>query len=306
MHHPDTIHEKIPHTLPRGVYLLPSMFTLANIFCGFYAMIIAINPNVNLTSGYVFKKAAILIILAGIFDALDGRIARMTNSTSSFGAQLDSIADVISFGLAPGFLAYCWSLKYYQRMGWLPVFLFLACGCIRLARFNVLADINFNSKRYFIGLPIPAAAGYIAVMILFQPDVPCQGIDSFLMLIVMYALSLLMVSKFRFRSFKDIELRHRRPVGTLFFMVILLIIILHEPVAMLLVLGTMYILSGPLSYVLPKQTIRLFQKLDRFLLGVKVLDDDDDMHFGTEETSAENMESIQPDDEISPVKDSSA
>ncbi len=265
----------IPNVIPRGIYLLPSLMTLGNIFCGFYSMITVITHFRNPDPSAFFVRAALLLIAAALLDSVDGRIARMTNSTSAFGAQLDSIADVISFGIAPGILAFCWALKDFHRSGWIPAFLFLGCGAIRLARFNVLEeDKEFKSVRYFIGLPIPAAAACVASMVLISPKIESRMV-SIIVLGIVYALSFLMVSKFRFRSFKDVDWKQKRPLGTLFFIVILLIVLLHEPGTMLFILSFLYAISGVIAYFLPETMLMFFRKMDQAFLGVKILDDED-------------------------------
>jgi CDP-diacylglycerol---serine O-phosphatidyltransferase len=266
-------YQPLPQVIPRGIYLVPSLFTLGNIFCGFYAMVSVMSHYGSKAPAHFFSRAALLILLAAVLDLLDGRIARLTHSTSAFGGQLDSIADVVSFGLAPGLLAYSWALEDFHRMGWLPAFLFLGCGAIRLARFNVLEEEKiFKSSRFFIGLPIPAAAVCISAMVLIEPLIESKKI-SFLILVSVYILSFLMVSRFRYRSFKDVDWRKRRPVGTLFFIVLILIVVLHEPATMLLLLITSYVLSGVIGYFLPDASLRFFRKLDQIFLGVKILDD---------------------------------
>ena len=137
--------------MKKGIYILPSIFTLGNMFCGFYAIIAVLSDH--------FQAAAVAILLAGVFDALDGRVARLTNSCSKFGVEFDSLADLVSFGLAPGILIYMWALKPFGRIGWLASFLFVVCGALRLARFN--CQIHTSESWSFTGLPIPMAAGTI-------------------------------------------------------------------------------------------------------------------------------------------------
>jgi CDP-diacylglycerol--serine O-phosphatidyltransferase len=141
----------------RGIYILPNIFTSLNIFCGFYAVIASIEGK--------YITSAIAIIIAVIFDILDGKIARATNTTSKFGVEYDSLADLVSFGLAPGVMMYLWALKPMGRIGWLAAFLFTVCGALRLARFN--SRVDTVSSDYFTGLPIPAAAGMAATTVLF-------------------------------------------------------------------------------------------------------------------------------------------
>ncbi len=186
----------------RGVYIIPALFTVGNVFCGYLSLDASVHGRFDLAAGLLF--------LAGFLDSLDGRVARMTGSTSAFGEQLDSLADVLSFGLAPAFLVYHWGLSVYGRLGLLVSFLFLVCGACRLARFNV--QLNVVDKRWFVGLPIPAAAGALCGLIWVLPEpLPDPRIAS-AFLVVTLVLGFLMVSTFRYRSFKDVDLRSRRSV----------------------------------------------------------------------------------------------
>jgi len=183
----------------RGIYFLPSLFTVANIFCGFYSIVSSMKSE--------FELAAMLIGWAILLDTLDGRVARLANATSEFGKEFDSLADVVSFGVAPGVLAYAWALHLWPRIGWLACFLFLICGTMRLARFNI--QQRAVDKRYFVGMPIPAAAGLLAAIVFMFPlplDSRNQAIP---ILLLVPGLALLMVSTLRYYSFKDIDLRGR-------------------------------------------------------------------------------------------------
>src|SRR5246500_1602529 len=146
--------------LSRGLFVLPTLFTVGNLFCGYLSIWSSIRGT--------FEKSALLIILAAVLDALDGRVARLTHSTSEFGEEYDSLADLVSFGVAPAVLAYSWGLSDFQRLGWVGSFLFVVCGSMRLARFNIQTKIV--DKRFFVGLPIPAAAGTIAALVLATPE----------------------------------------------------------------------------------------------------------------------------------------
>jgi len=232
-------HQRRRLRLRRGVYLLPSLLTTANIFCGFTSIVMAFQRE--------FQMAAILIIAAGILDGLDGRIARMTGTTSEFGAEYDSLADVVSFGLAPAFLVHVWGLDPLRRYGWMLAFLFLMCGAIRLARFNL--QHGASDRRWFIGLPIPMAAAAVAGCVLrFRHGISNRLVSGLFGLLIL-AVSLLMVSRIRYRSFKDLDLRSRRP-----FRVVLLIaammagIALNPPLA-IFVVAFVYLLSGPAAYL---------------------------------------------------------
>jgi CDP-diacylglycerol--serine O-phosphatidyltransferase len=191
------------------VYVLPALFTVGNVFCGYLSMDAAVRGR--------FDYAAMLIFAAGILDGLDGRVARWAGATSAFGEQLDSLADVVSFGVAPAFLVYRWGLIDFGRAGLLISFLFVVCGACRLARFNV--QIHVVDKRYFVGLPIPSAAGALCGLIWVLSDAPAYEIKAGF-LVITAILSWLMVSTFRYRSFKDIDLKSRRAVLIVPFFVI--------------------------------------------------------------------------------------
>ncbi len=186
--------------------MLPALFTAGNIFCGFLSL------DASAKGG--FESAAILIFVAAFFDAIDGRVARLTGTTSAFGEQLDSLSDVISFGVAPAFLVYNWGLSGFGRAGLLVSFLFAVCGASRLARFNV--QIHVVDKRWFVGLPIPSAAGALCGLIWAVPAASLTNSLRAVFLGVTAVLAFLMVSTFRYRSFKDVDAKSRR--GRLYFL----------------------------------------------------------------------------------------
>jgi CDP-diacylglycerol--serine O-phosphatidyltransferase len=186
----------------RGVYVIPALFTIGNVFCGWLSLDATVKGRFDLAAGLIF--------LAGFLDSLDGRVARMTGSTSAFGEQLDSLSDVLSFGLAPAFLVFHWGLSAYDRIGLFASFLFLVCGACRLARFNV--QIHVVDKRFFVGLPIPAAAGALCGLIWVLPEPLPDPRIRVALLVVTILLGFLMVSTFKYRSFKDVDLRSRRSV----------------------------------------------------------------------------------------------
>lgn len=222
--------------LRRGIYLLPNIFTSLNLFCGFYAIIASIDGK--------FVAAAVAIIIAGIFDNLDGKIARATKTTSQFGVEYDSLADLISFGMAPGLMMYLWMLKPLGRIGWLAGFLFMACGALRLARFNT--QVNTVSSDYFVGLPIPAGAGMSAVTVLFCHKVGFgQNVNPYIILILLYALSFLMVSTIRYNSFKGPELLKSKNFNVLVTSILVLIFIAAQPSIALFMIGSAYVMWGP-------------------------------------------------------------
>jgi CDP-diacylglycerol--serine O-phosphatidyltransferase len=221
----------------RGIYILPNIFTSLNLFFGFYAIIAAINRQ--------FVAAAVAIIIGVLFDIMDGKIARATNTTSKFGIEYDSLADLISFGLAPGLMIYLWSLKPLGRIGWLAAFLFMACGALRLARFN--SQVGIISSDYFVGLPIPAGAGMVATAVLFCHKTGVDGkINPILILIALYALSFLMVSTIKYNSFKKPELFKKMNFNVLVAIILILIFIAAQPSVALFFLALAYVVSGPL------------------------------------------------------------
>ena len=186
--------------------MLPALFTAGNIFCGFLSL--------DASARGAFETAAILIFVAAFFDGIDGRVARLTGTTSAFGEQLDSLCDVVSFGVAPAFLVYNWGLSAFGRAGLLVSFLFAVCGASRLARFNV--QIHVVDKRWFVGLPIPSAAGALCGLVWAVPASALTDTLRAVFLAVTAALAFLMVSTFRYRSFKDLDIKSRR--GRLYFL----------------------------------------------------------------------------------------
>src|SRR6478609_11548601 len=192
--------------LRRGVYLLPSLLTMANMFCGYACVVYAMRGE--------YATAAPFIGFAVILDMLDGRIARLTNTTSEFGVEFDSMADIISFGIAPAILSFSWGLQALGRLGWAAGFMFVAAAAMRLARFNI-QSASGGDKRYFVGMPSPAAAGIVASTVYVYP----YGLHDYRAALPVLALvmgpALLMVSTIRFRSFKTIDLQMRRPYTVL-------------------------------------------------------------------------------------------
>jgi CDP-diacylglycerol---serine O-phosphatidyltransferase len=216
------------------IYILPNLVTTCNLFAGFFAIIQALKGN--------FILAAYAIVIAAIFDTLDGRLARLTRSTSKFGAEYDSICDVVSFGVAPALLLFQWALEPFGRVGWVACFLFVACGALRLARFNV--QVGVVEKSYFQGLPIPMAAGIVASSVLAFSDLEWDPVGSKLLLFMAILLAFVMVSTFRYRSFKDLDLKERMPFQYLILGVGLLVIIALRPEVMLFVMFLIYAVLG--------------------------------------------------------------
>ncbi len=217
----------------RGVYLLPSSFTLANMFCGYACVVYAMRGD--------YETAAPLIGFAIILDALDGRIARLTRTASPFGVQFDSLADVISFGIAPAILAFSWGMSPLGRLGWAASFLFVTGSAMRLARFNIQGTPD---KRYFVGMPAPAAAAVLASTVFAYPT-RLEGYTSALPVLVLVLVpAFLMVSKIRFRSFKDVDLARPRPYTVLILLSAALVAITSHPRWVLAVLAYAYLLSA--------------------------------------------------------------
>ncbi|MBW1616437.1 MAG: CDP-diacylglycerol--serine O-phosphatidyltransferase [Deltaproteobacteria bacterium] len=217
----------------RSIYVLPNIFTTFNLFAGFFAIISSIESK--------FTIAAVSILIAGVFDLLDGKIARATNTSSQFGIEYDSLADLVSFGIAPMLLMYLWALKPLGRFGWLAAFLFMACGALRLARYNTNAGAADNG--YFTGLPIPAAAGMTASIVLFADKINIAA-NSLLMLTVLYLLSFLMVSSIKFQSLKKYAFFGKMKFNIFAAGILILIFIAAMPQIALFVLSVLYILSG--------------------------------------------------------------
>ena len=249
--------EKIPS---RGIYLLPSILTTFGMFAGFYSIIASINGD--------FTLAAISIMVAMLWDALDGRVARLTNTQSDFGAQYDSLADLVSFGVAPALLVYEWSLSDLGRIGWLAAFIFLACAALRLARFNT--QVGISDKRYFQGLPSPAAAGVIASMIWLRFwkfeyfDFGIVSLSYYVGVGITIVCALLMVSNVRYYSFKELDSK-KASFRFLLAIVLSLIVLLSKPNIFLFTGFFLYMLSGPFITItgLNKKRIQKKQSQDR-------------------------------------------
>lgn len=224
----------------RGIYILPSLFTTASLFAGFYAVVQAMNGS--------FELVAPAIFIAMVLDALDGRVARLTHTESAFGTQYDSLVDMVSFGLAPALIMYEWALSGMGKLGWLAAFVYAACAGLRLARFN--AQVGTADKRYFTGLPSPAAAALVMgfIWVLHSYGIPGRDI-SILALAVTVAAGGLMVSNIRFRSFKDINLRGRVQFMTILALPLAIVLIVLDPPQILFFAFLAYALSGPVAYV---------------------------------------------------------
>ena len=219
----------------KGIFVLPNLFTSASLFGGFYAIIAAVHGR--------YEAAAIAIIISCVFDGLDGRIARFTHTASPFGNQYDSLSDLVAFGVAPATLCYLWALEPFGRLGWLAAFMYVICGALRLARFNVQKN-NLEAK-YFNGLPIPAAGCLIASLVLFTSALGGSPENKSFIIAMIYVLSFLMVSTISYLSFKEFNIRHRKPFNVLVSIILMFIVIAYKPKIILFFIMLCYILSGP-------------------------------------------------------------
>ncbi|SHM29338.1 CDP-diacylglycerol--serine O-phosphatidyltransferase [Vreelandella subglaciescola] len=227
----------------KGIYLLPNLFTTSALFSGFFAVVAGINGD--------FSAAAVAIFIAMVLDGLDGRVARMTNTQSAFGAEYDSLADMISFGMAPALVAFTWILQDIGKTGWVVAFLYVACAALRLARFNV--QIGSVDKKWFIGLPSPSAAALVAASVWTFNSFDANALGfKLLMLCVVAATGVLMVSNVRYYSFKDIDFKKPVPFVVLLAVVLGFVMISVEPSVMLLLLFGAYVVSGPLQAIMRK------------------------------------------------------
>ena len=224
----------------KGIHILPSLFTTGNVFSGFYAFVAVLNDD--------FYHAAWAIAIGMIFDGLDGRIARLTKTTSAFGMQYDSLADIITFGMAPAFLAYAWVLKPFGRLGWMASFLFLLCAALRLARFNVTTPDVRGS--HFIGLPSPAAAVVVASIVIAFEDLFATRINPFVMVMVIYILAFLMVSNIKYPAFKKLDFKKRVAFSRFLFVILFIYVLATIPRVALFIIAITYTVIGPIGLLI--------------------------------------------------------
>lgn len=236
-----------PSLRERSIYLLPNLFTTASLFAGFYAIVQAMNGR--------FEHSAVAIFIAMVLDGLDGRVARLTNTQSAFGAEFDSLSDMVSFGVAPALVLYVWALQPMGKLGWIAAFIYCACAALRLARFNT--KLNESDKRYFQGLPSPAAAALLAGLVWVAFDNGVGGAEVFFGWIKMKWLAWTitvfagasMVSDLRYYSGKDINLRHSVPFVVILLIVLAFVLISYSPPEVLFVVSLAYGLSGYIFWV---------------------------------------------------------
>ncbi len=219
----------------RGIFLLPSLLTTGNLFCGFFALLLTVD-------GRAFE-AGLAIYVAMVMDLLDGRVARLMKATSQFGVEFDSLADVVSFCVAPAFLVYSAALHDLGRPAWFGAFLFVICGALRLARFNVATASA--DRRFFIGLPTPAAAGVVVASVMLLGTGGLSRTEGVALAVIAYLTALLMVSTFRYWSFKELDFARRRPLQTLLVVVLAVMIVATNHQVFLFLVFVGYALSGP-------------------------------------------------------------
>lgn len=228
----------------RGIYILPNLLTLGALFAGFYAVISGMTGN--------FDEAGWAILIAGILDGLDGRIARMTNTQSAFGAQFDSLSDMVSFGMAPALIVFSWALAPLGNIGWAASFIFISCAAIRLARFNV--QLGTVSKRYFVGLQSPLAAGLVTFVpwVAFKHGFEVTEPIRYAAAVLTVFAGLLMISNYKYFSFKEIHVKGTVPLVVFVFAVVLLVVIAQNPHEVLLIMCVAYSISGPILWAYKK------------------------------------------------------
>lgn len=234
--------------LRRGVYILPNLVTTGGLFSGFYSIIATFSER--------YELAAVMVLIAHVFDGLDGRIARLTRTASRFGVEYDSLSDLVAFGVAPGILVYKWALEPWGTWGWLAASLYVTCGALRLARFNV--QVESVEKRAFVGLPIPAAADMIVATVLLFYFFGGEGTTHkhIILLLLIYSLAGLMVSEVPYYSFKDIHWQNRQPFWLVIALIVAAEVVIAHPQLALFCSITLYLVSGPIWWVI-RRTRRL-------------------------------------------------
>ncbi|MFZ5653566.1 MAG: CDP-diacylglycerol--serine O-phosphatidyltransferase [Pseudomonadota bacterium] len=227
----------------RGIYLLPNLLTTGAMFAGFYAILSAMNAR--------FASAAVAIFVAMVFDGLDGRVARLTNTQSAFGVQYDSLSDMVSFGIAPAVVVYAWTLQALGKLGWAAAFIYASCAALRLARFNV--QVAAADKRFFVGLASPAAAGLVAGMVWSGHELGRDPLLALIAAAVTILAGLLMVSNLRYHSLKGVDFRGRVPFVVIVAAALGAAVVVTDPPRVLLALAVIYALSGPLWWLRRRQ-----------------------------------------------------
>lgn len=255
----------------KGIYLLPNLLTTAGLFSGFYAVVMSMNNH--------FESAAIAIFVAMIFDGLDGRVARMTNTQSDFGAEYDSMADMVSFGMAPALVAYNFGLAELGKIGWLAAFVYVACAALRLARFNT--QIGIADNRFFQGLASPAAAALVAGMVWVGIDYDIDGNEYGIIVAIVTGISgLLMVSNFKYNSFKTIDFHGKVPFVAILVVMLIFIVVATAPSLVLFIVFLLYMVAGP---------VNTFRTVEKVTLEDVVGETTDDADFDEKTSDKENV-----------------
>ncbi|MCP3864607.1 CDP-diacylglycerol--serine O-phosphatidyltransferase [Marisediminitalea sp.] len=252
----------------KGIYLLPNLLTTAGLFSGFFAVVSSMNGK--------FEAAAVAVFVAMIFDGLDGRVARITNTQSDFGAEYDSMADMVSFGMAPALVAYNWGLSDLGKIGWFAAFIYVAGAALRLARFNT--QVGIADKRYFQGLASPAAAAVVSGFVWLGVEYDIDGNSIGIIVALITGLSgLLMVSNFKYNSFKEVNWHGKVPFVALLLILLVFIVVATEPALVLFIVFALYAMAGP---------INTFRTVDKVTLNDVVGDQLEDAEFPNSETNA--------------------
>ncbi|MBZ2161730.1 CDP-diacylglycerol--serine O-phosphatidyltransferase [Alteromonas stellipolaris] len=252
----------------KGIYLLPNLLTTAGLFSGFFAVVSSMTGR--------FEAAAVAIFVAMVFDGLDGRVARMTNTQSDFGAEYDSMADMVSFGMAPALVAYNWGLTELGKFGWLAAFVYVAGAALRLARFNT--QVGIADKRFFQGLASPAAAAVVAGLVWVGVEYDAVGTDyGIVVALVTGFAGLLMVSNFKYNSFKELNWHGKVPFVGLLIVLLIFVVVATEPALVLFIVFSLYALAGP---------INTFRTVDRVTLNDVVGEQEEDADFNADANSA--------------------
>ena len=252
----------------RGIFLLPNILTTLGVFCGFYGMVASMSGK--------FAEACFALFIAMLMDSFDGRVARMTGTESDFGAEFDSLADIVSFGVAPALIVYNWAdLTSLGKLGWLAAFAFVICGALRLARFNVMPETT--DKNYFQGMPIPAAAAVLVALVWFGEVMGWDGASLSIPVAITTAVTaLLMVSNFRYHSFKQVNWKGKVPFVSVLLMVLIMIMIASNPPMVLFPVFTLYAISGPIFTLMQIRKLRAERGQQR--------------HKPNDETTSDNQE----------------
>ena len=272
----------------KGIYLLPNLLTTGAMFAGFYAVIAGMAGD--------FRHACVAIIVAMFLDTLDGRVARLTNTSSAFGAEYDSLSDLVAFGVAPALICFSWALSSLGKAGWTVCFVYVACTALRLARFNV--QLGTTDKRFFVGLASPSAAGLVVFMVwaLYEHQVAVTGFIALLAALVTFIAAALMVLNIQYYSFKDLDMKNRVPFIAMILIVLILAIVSWDPPIVLFIMAILYALSGPAMAVYAKRD----KYLEKIPVGVEAANADtipDTMPDSTEEKTVEgNTEETQTRD----------